>query len=316
MAGQDGNPGNPLGLQTPAFNASFAFFLVFMGALGSYPLFSITQRPQNLTSDLHRPRLRHLPHLLPPHQHHLLPHLLLPRLRLRLPRRRILEPRSRLRERREHNGRQESRATRRCKSSRYLCHTSRHGKCFRSLTTTLLPPRRAAPSHSSHQWRAGGSSSPSCLRPWTFPSASPSATCPISSRERARSKRSRMPSRGVGTGNRRWISVCFSRCRCLCMYGVAMSMTEMSGCWGVGVIRHLFYKSCYVESQHCRAPISNLLNISLDDNFPAPNPIPIPQANHSSLPIPISPNHSSSSPSLPPHPHQSITCLSLSLKIE
>lgn len=27
-----GNPGNPAGLQTPAFNASFAFFLVFMGA--------------------------------------------------------------------------------------------------------------------------------------------------------------------------------------------------------------------------------------------------------------------------------------------
>ena len=34
MAGQDGNPGNPLGLQTPGFNASFAFFLVFMGPLG------------------------------------------------------------------------------------------------------------------------------------------------------------------------------------------------------------------------------------------------------------------------------------------
>ncbi|CAD6576801.1 MAG: hypothetical protein ASARMPRED_007886 [Alectoria sarmentosa] len=29
--GQDGNPGNPLGLKTPGFNASFAFFLVFMG---------------------------------------------------------------------------------------------------------------------------------------------------------------------------------------------------------------------------------------------------------------------------------------------
>lgn len=26
-----GNPGNPLGLQQPAFNASFAFFLLFMG---------------------------------------------------------------------------------------------------------------------------------------------------------------------------------------------------------------------------------------------------------------------------------------------
>lgn len=35
MAGQDGNPGNPLGLQTPAFNASFAFFLLFMGASSS-----------------------------------------------------------------------------------------------------------------------------------------------------------------------------------------------------------------------------------------------------------------------------------------
>lgn len=32
IAGQDGNSGNPLGLQTPGFNASFAFFLVFMGA--------------------------------------------------------------------------------------------------------------------------------------------------------------------------------------------------------------------------------------------------------------------------------------------
>lgn len=38
MAGQDGNPGNPLGLQTPGFNASFAFFLVFMGAASSLPL--------------------------------------------------------------------------------------------------------------------------------------------------------------------------------------------------------------------------------------------------------------------------------------
>ena len=37
MAGQNGNPGNPLGLQTPAFNASFAFLLVFMGALDSTP---------------------------------------------------------------------------------------------------------------------------------------------------------------------------------------------------------------------------------------------------------------------------------------
>jgi len=26
-----GNPGNPLGLQSPSFNASFAFFLLFMG---------------------------------------------------------------------------------------------------------------------------------------------------------------------------------------------------------------------------------------------------------------------------------------------
>ncbi|KAG8528426.1 uncharacterized protein KY384_007344 [Bacidia gigantensis] len=30
---QMGNPGNPLGLQTPAFNASFAFFLLFMGLI-------------------------------------------------------------------------------------------------------------------------------------------------------------------------------------------------------------------------------------------------------------------------------------------
>ena len=40
MSSQDGNPGNPLGLQTPAFNSSFAFFLVFMGALEYSLLFS------------------------------------------------------------------------------------------------------------------------------------------------------------------------------------------------------------------------------------------------------------------------------------
>ncbi|KAL8700225.1 MAG: hypothetical protein Q9224_001063 [Gallowayella concinna] len=32
-ANQMGNPGNPAGLQTPGFNASFAFFLVFMGLI-------------------------------------------------------------------------------------------------------------------------------------------------------------------------------------------------------------------------------------------------------------------------------------------
>ena len=31
MAPMMGNPGSPLGLQQPAFNASFAFFLLFMG---------------------------------------------------------------------------------------------------------------------------------------------------------------------------------------------------------------------------------------------------------------------------------------------
>ena len=31
-APQMGNPGNPLGLMTPGFNASFAFFLLFMGS--------------------------------------------------------------------------------------------------------------------------------------------------------------------------------------------------------------------------------------------------------------------------------------------
>ena len=40
MAGQDGNPGNPLGLQTPGFNASFAFFLVFMGSSDLLPSLS------------------------------------------------------------------------------------------------------------------------------------------------------------------------------------------------------------------------------------------------------------------------------------
>ena len=32
-AAQMGNPGNPLGLQNPAFNASFAFFLLYMGLI-------------------------------------------------------------------------------------------------------------------------------------------------------------------------------------------------------------------------------------------------------------------------------------------
>ena len=58
-----------------------------------------------------RTRLLHLPHLLPPYKHHLLPHLLHPRLRIRLPLGRLLEPGSRVRECGKHNGRQESRAT-------------------------------------------------------------------------------------------------------------------------------------------------------------------------------------------------------------
>ena len=52
MAGQDGNPGNPLGLQTPGFNASFAFFLVFMGASG-FPPFLHTHTHMNTHSRFH-----------------------------------------------------------------------------------------------------------------------------------------------------------------------------------------------------------------------------------------------------------------------
>ena len=101
MAGQDGNPGNPLGLQTPGFNASFAFFLVFMGAYNPLPSIPTEQTRNeknkiNLTPRFDRTRLLHLPHLLPPHKHRLLPHLLLPRLRLWLPLGRLLEPGSRV----------------------------------------------------------------------------------------------------------------------------------------------------------------------------------------------------------------------------
>ena len=101
MAGQDGNPGNPLGLQTPGFNSSFAFFLLFMGALSSIiylPLVHTYGETTNADVNVHRIRLLHLPHLLPPHQYRLLPHLPLPCLRLRLSRRRILEPGARVRE--------------------------------------------------------------------------------------------------------------------------------------------------------------------------------------------------------------------------
>lgn len=51
-----------------------------------------------------RTRLLRLPHLLAPHQHCLLPHLFLTRLRIQLPRSRILELGTRLRERCKHHG--------------------------------------------------------------------------------------------------------------------------------------------------------------------------------------------------------------------
>ncbi|KAL9595355.1 MAG: hypothetical protein Q9179_005018 [Wetmoreana sp. 5 TL-2023] len=48
-ATQMGNPGNPAGLQVPAFNASFAFFLVFMGM--STPKKSENTYPASLMID-------------------------------------------------------------------------------------------------------------------------------------------------------------------------------------------------------------------------------------------------------------------------
>ena len=64
---------------------------------------------------VHRTHLLHLPHLLPPNQHRLLPHLLYPRLRLWLPRGRVLESRARVRECREYDGCDEGWTARRCK---------------------------------------------------------------------------------------------------------------------------------------------------------------------------------------------------------
>lgn len=98
-APQMGNPGNPLGLQSPAFNSSFAFFLLFMGTLLDYTLLYIGQdgHQSALISSreiLHRPGLSDLPHLFPPYKHRLLHHLPLPRRRLRLPRGCLLESRA------------------------------------------------------------------------------------------------------------------------------------------------------------------------------------------------------------------------------
>lgn len=42
---QSGNPGNPLGLQSPAFNSSFAFFMVFMGKQNLIPSRSKSLQP-------------------------------------------------------------------------------------------------------------------------------------------------------------------------------------------------------------------------------------------------------------------------------
>lgn len=123
MAGQDGNPGNPLGLQTPAYNASFAFFLLFMGTFQfpslPFPFRSSELGEVNLTSGRAcvRTRLPRLPHLLPPHQRRFLSHLPHPHRCLRLSRGRILEPGPRVRECGEHNGREESGAARRSEST-------------------------------------------------------------------------------------------------------------------------------------------------------------------------------------------------------
>lgn len=55
-----GNPGNPAGLQVPAFNASFAFFLVFMST------YNVLFVESETFTDPARPDLLHLHDLLPP----------------------------------------------------------------------------------------------------------------------------------------------------------------------------------------------------------------------------------------------------------
>ncbi len=57
-----GQPGNPAGLKSPEFNASFAFFLVFMGKDIGTPVWS--GEVADLLID-YRTRLLSLPHLLP-----------------------------------------------------------------------------------------------------------------------------------------------------------------------------------------------------------------------------------------------------------
>ena len=75
--------------------------------------------------DARRTGLPYLPHLLPPYQHHLLPHFLLPRLRFRLLSRCILESGPCIQESYKYNGCHESWKTRRRKSSSILDYTPR-----------------------------------------------------------------------------------------------------------------------------------------------------------------------------------------------
>lgn len=83
-AASQGNPGNPAGLAVPAFNASFAYFLVFMGNIN--PVFHPL-----LANSTRRAALSDLPHLLPSDEYRLLRHLPQPDTRLRLPRCSILQ---------------------------------------------------------------------------------------------------------------------------------------------------------------------------------------------------------------------------------
>lgn len=185
MAGQDGNPGNPLGLQTPGFNASFAFFLVFMGASDSILLphgkinwltcvcvglvcfvFLICSLRTNIAFFLIFFSLVCAFSCLAAAYWNLAL---------------------------AYENAANIMAAKR--AGRLVVVSFLHDTPLQMfLADTCLFARRVAPSHSSHACLAGGSSSPSCLPPWISRSAFRLATFHISSKGRARRRRSRMPS--------------------------------------------------------------------------------------------------------------------------
>ena len=102
-ATNQGNPGNPAGLAVPAFNSSFAFFLVFMGKFFNLWVFCSgrIKNFERLTNELHRIGVPYLPHLLAPHQCRLLHNISYIGLRIWLSCRSIFKPGIVLREQHE-----------------------------------------------------------------------------------------------------------------------------------------------------------------------------------------------------------------------